>query len=123
MFEMATPLLPLPQRPTPLHPARSGAAPLRRSPADPRRPFSRLRSSGRRAESVQSSDARRGLLDPSGLLEPEAGTSGQRVLGVGAPSVESGFKNVVCMTLYNEPFEQLKNWPNSNSEVVRLKLN
>ena len=31
------------------------------------------------------------------------------VLAAGAAAVESGFKNVVCITLYNEPFELLRN--------------
>jgi chitin synthase len=108
MSEIATTLRPTAERP------------VRRSPADPRRAPLLLRSSGRRPESIPSSDARRRLIDLPGFPQPKVGIGeslgercsregiGQRVLAVGAASVESGFKNVICMTLYNEPFEQLK---------------
>jgi hypothetical protein len=95
--------------------------PVLRLPAGPRRDPLHLRLPGRRSEFIPSSDARRRLLDRPNFPQPKAGIGrplgeqfspdriGQHVLASGAVSVESGFKNVVCMTLYNEPFEQLKN--------------
>jgi chitin synthase len=96
---------------------REGPLP-RRSPV--RAASLRLRSPGRRSESIPSPDVRRRLLDPpvpqdeelaigarpAERLSPDA--PGQLAL-VAALSAERGFKNVVCMTLYNEPFELLRN--------------
>ena len=42
-------------------------------------------------------------------FEPEALIGVQPSLAAGAATVENGFKNVVCITLYNEPFELLRN--------------
>jgi chitin synthase len=120
MSKIVTTLRQAAERPVLLLSAQSEAQPPRRSPADPRREPLRLRSSGRRSEFIPSSDARRRLLDLPESPQPKAGIGeplgerfstdriGQGALATRAPSVESGFKNVVCMTLYNEPFEQLR---------------
>ena len=92
MSEIVTTLLPAAERP------------VLRSPADPRRAPLRLRLSGRRSESVPSSDARRRLLDLPGGAQPKAGIGeplserfspellGQGVVAAGAAAIESGFK-------------------------------
>ncbi len=61
MSEIVTTILPPAERP------------VLRSPADPRRAPLRLRSSGRRSESVPSSDPGRRLLDLPGCPQPKAG--------------------------------------------------
>ena len=94
--------------------------PVLRLPAGRRLEPLQLRPSGRRPEFVPSSDPRRRLLDYPSFLRPTGGAgdvpegelspdrTGQRVLASDGGAIESGFKNVVCLTLYNEPFEQLK---------------
>jgi chitin synthase len=94
--------------PAVMHPAQPALAPPRRAPGEQRRAPLRLRASGRRTESVPSTDVRRRVLDIDHTLEPRAWIGRQPILAASAALVESGFKNVVCMTLYNEPFEQLK---------------
>ena len=69
----------------------------------------RLRTPGRRTEFVPSTDVRRRVLDFHEFFEPEAWIGRSSDLAAGAAAVGSGFKNVVCITLYNEPFELLRN--------------
>jgi chitin synthase len=90
-----------------LHPARQAFAPARLASGDPRRASLRLRTSGRRTESVPSTDVRRRVLSPQDTFEPGAWVDLQP-LTAGAAAIEDGFKNVVCITLYNEPFELLR---------------
>ena len=92
------------QQPIVPHPARQAFAPARFAPGEPRRASLRLRPSGRRTESAPSTDVRRRVLNPQ-----EAWIDRQPVAAAGAAAIESGFKNVVCITLYNEPFELLRN--------------
>jgi chitin synthase-like protein len=94
------------QRPTVLHSAQFALAPPRRAPAGPRQASLRLRTSSRRTESIPSTDVRRRVLDVAGQPGPEAGIGAQPSPAAGADAV--GFKNVVCITLYNEPFELLR---------------
>jgi chitin synthase len=95
--------------PAVMHPAQPALAPYRRAPEDPRRAPPRLRTSGRRTESAPSTDVRRRVVDLADSLEPDAWIDPEPVLAAGAAAVRSGFKNVVCITLYNEPFELLRN--------------
>jgi chitin synthase len=95
------------REPTTMHPAQQ--APATRVPTDPRRTSLRLRRSGRRTESAPAADVRRRVLDLADSFEPEPWIGRGPVLAAGADSVEIGFKNVVCITLYNEPFEPLRN--------------
>ena len=97
------------QQPIVLHPARQEFAPARLAPADRRQASLRLRTSGRRTESIPSYDVRRRVLDLRDSFEPEAAIGHESVLAAGAAAIENGFKNVVCITLYNEPFELLRN--------------
>jgi chitin synthase len=90
-----------------MHPAQPALARPRRAPGDHRPAPLRLRTPGRRTGSVPSTDVRRRVLDLHESFEPEAGIGAQPSLAAGADSV--GFKNVVCITLYNEPFELLRN--------------
>ncbi len=90
------------------HSAQSTLAP-RRAPADPRRTSLRLRTSSRRTESVPSTDVRRRVLDLGDIFEPEARIDRELVFGARVAASEIGFKNVVCITLYNEPFALLRN--------------
>ena len=84
-------------------------APPRHAPGDHGERPLRLRRSGRRTESVPSTDVRRRVLDLHEFFEPETWIGRPSDLAAGAAPVESGFKNVVCITLYNEPFELLRN--------------
>jgi len=84
-------------------------APPRRAPGDHRRTPRRLRMPGRPTRPVPSTDVRRRVLDLTDSFEPEAFTGREPVLAAGAALSRRGFKNVVCITLYNEPFELLRN--------------
>jgi hypothetical protein len=95
--------------PTVMHPDEAALAPPRRAPGDHGRARLRRPNSGRRAESAPSTDVRRRVLDPNESFEPEAWIGRPSDLAAGAASIASGFKNVVCITLYNEPFELLRN--------------
>jgi chitin synthase len=101
--------MPSAREPTVTYPAQPGLAPLRHAPGDHWRAPLRLRRSGRRTESVPSTDVRRRVLDLHESFEPETWIGRPSDLAAGAARVESGFKNVVCITLYNEPFELLRN--------------
>ena len=100
--------MPSAREPTLTHPAQPGLAPPRRAPGNHRRAPSHLRTPGRPTKPVPSTDVRRRVLDLAYSFEPEAFTGREPVLAEGAPA-GSGFKNVVCITLYNEPFELLRN--------------
>jgi chitin synthase len=97
------------QQPIILHPAQQAFAPARLAPVDPRRASPRRRASGRRTESAPSTDVRRRVLHAQDTFEPEAWIDREPVLAASAAAIESGFKNVVCITLYNEPFDLLRN--------------
>ena len=101
--------MPSAREPTVTYPAQPGLAPPRRAPGDHWRAPLRLRRSGRRTESVPSTDVRRRVLDLHESFEPETWMGRPSDLAAGAARVESGLKNVVCITLYNEPFELLRN--------------
>jgi chitin synthase len=101
--------MPSAREPTVTHPAQPGLAPPRRAPGDHWQAPLRLRRSGRRTESVPSTDVRRRVLNLHESFEPEPWIGRPSDLAAGAARVESGFKNVVCITLYNEPFELLRN--------------
>src|SRR5271163_4486363 len=100
---------PTAREPAVIHPAQPALAPPRRAPGDQRRTPLRLRTPGRRTESVPSTNVRRRVLDLHESFEPEAWIGRSSDLAAGAAAVGSGFKNVVCITLYNEPFELLRN--------------
>jgi chitin synthase len=101
--------MPSAREPALMHPAQPALAPPRRAPGDrPRAPM-RLRTPGRRTESVPSTDVRRRVLDLHESFESEAFIGREPVLAAGAAPIGSGFKNLVCITLYNEPFELLRN--------------
>jgi hypothetical protein len=99
------------REPTVIHPAQPAPAPAppRRAPGDHRRAPLRLRMPGRRTETVPSTDVRGRVLDLHESFEPEAFIGREPVPAAGAAPVGSGFKNLVCITLYNEPFELLRN--------------
>jgi chitin synthase len=102
---VATPSAP---QPAVLHPVGPTLAPARRAPGDQPRASLRLRTPGRRTESVPSADVRRRLLDLPGLPSLEPGSGTQPVSATGAAASDGGFKNVICITLYNEPFDLLR---------------
>ena len=100
--------MPSAREPALMHPAQPALAPPRRAPGDrPRAPM-RLRTPDRRTESVPSTDVRRRVLDLRDFFKPEAFIARAPILAAGAAAAGSGFKNVVCITLYNEPFELLR---------------
>src|SRR5271170_7251343 len=99
----------LSRRPIVPHSSKTTVALSRRRPANPRQ-ASLLGKSRCRSESVPSSDVRRRVLTLPGSFEPEAWIDRPRPADLaGAAADGSGFKNVVCITLYNEPFELLRN--------------
>jgi chitin synthase len=98
------------REPTILNPAPPTLTPPRRAPAgDPRQKSLRLRRSGHSRDVVPSTDIRRRVFDLRDSYEPEALNGRPSEFAAGAATVENEFKNVVCITLYNEPFELLKN--------------
>jgi chitin synthase len=100
-------MAPSAQRAVASHSAQSALTP-RRALADPRRTSLRLRTSSRRTESVPPTDVRRRVRDLGDAFEAEGWIDREPVFAIRAAANESGFKNVVCITLYNEPFELLR---------------
>jgi chitin synthase len=96
------------RKPADMHPAQPALAPPRRALGEQRREPLRLRPSGRRTEAVPSTDVRRRVLDLADSFEPEARIGWEPRLAESAAPRAVGFKNAVCITLYNEPFELLR---------------
>jgi len=95
--------------PTTLYPAQPALAPPRRAPGEPRRGPLRLRTPGRPTKPGRSPDVRRRVPALHDSFEPKAFVGREPVIGAGAAPAGSRFKNVVCITLYNESFELLRN--------------